>query len=208
MSRFPETAVATLVLLIGAQVVAAERSEIGRPASAAEIAIWDIDVRPDGQGLPTGRGSAADGEAIYAERCAQCHGDFGEGIGRYPALIGGGDSLATENPVRTVGSYWPYATTLWDYIRRTMPFGDAQSLGIDETYAVTAYVLYLSDLVTEDRSLDATSLPPIEMPNRGGFTDAPAPDSPSEIHEPCMAACKGRVEVTGVAPPLADALGQ
>lgn len=205
MFRFPDIAVAMLALSLCTQAIAAEPAEIGRPATQAEIAAWDIDVRPDGRGLPEGRGSAAGGEAIYAERCAQCHGDFGEGVGRYPALIGGEGSLASENPVRTVGSYWPHATTLWDYIRRTMPFGDAQSLGVDETYAVTAYVLYLNDLIEEDGVLDRTTLPRIAMPNRDGFSDAPI-DLRRKTIERCVSACKDPVTVTGRAPPLAEAL--
>lgn len=208
MSRFPDTAAAivwtTLALLLPTGSLAAEDFGIGRPATAEEIALWDIDVRPDGLGLPAGQGSAADGDAIYAERCAQCHGDFGEGLGRYPALIGGRDSLATENPVRTIGSYWPYATTLWDYIYRTMPFGAAQTLSADETYAVTAYVLYLNDLVAEEQVLNRDSLPLIEMPNRNGFVDKFWPGTTHK--RPCMSDCKDTVTITGSASPLSSAL--
>ena len=160
-----------------------------------QIAGWDIDVRPDGQGLPVGQGTAAEGEPIYLERCAACHGEFGEAFGRYPVLMGGEDSLVTQDPVKTVGSYWPYAATVWDYIHRAMPFGEAQSLTVDETYAVTAYLLYLNNLVEEEELLDQDSLPAIVMPNQAGFLlPDPRPDTP--VGEPCMTDCKAEVEIT------------
>jgi cytochrome c len=149
---------------------------IGRAATADEIAGWDIDVRADGQGLPSGHGSVSDGQKIYAETCAACHGQNGEGK---PAdqLVGGFGTLATAKPVRTVGSYWPYATTLFDFIRRAMPFNAPQSLTTDQVYAVAAYILYLNKIVPETAVLDANSLPKIEMPNHNGFTSPdPRPD--------------------------------
>jgi S-disulfanyl-L-cysteine oxidoreductase SoxD len=151
---------------------------IGHGATPSQIAGWDIDVRADGQGLPQGRGSVREGERIFAETCAACHGAKGEGK---PAdrLVGGFGTLATSKPVRTVGSYWPYASTLFDYIRRAMPFNSPQSLTPDQVYAVSAYVLYLNNIVTEDTVLDATSLPRVEMPNRNGLTSPdPRPDVP------------------------------
>jgi cytochrome c len=151
---------------------------IGHVASPSQIAGWDIDVRADGQGLPPGHGSAREGEKIFAETCAACHGAKGEGK---PAdrLVGGFGTLATSKPVRTVGSYWPYASTLFDYIRRAMPFNSPQSLTADQVYAVSAYILYLNNIVTEDTVLDATSLPRVEMPNRNGLTNPdPRPDVP------------------------------
>jgi S-disulfanyl-L-cysteine oxidoreductase SoxD len=151
---------------------------IGHVASPAEIAGWDIDVRADGQGLPPGHSSVREGEKIFAESCAACHGAKGEGM---PAdrLVGGFGTLATSKPVRTVGSYWPYTSTLFDYIRRAMPFNSPQSLTADQVYAVSAYILYLNNIVTEDTVLDATSLPRVEMPNRNGFTSPdPRPDVP------------------------------
>jgi mono/diheme cytochrome c family protein len=150
---------------------------IGHVASPAQIAGWDIDVRADGQGLPPGHGSVREGEKIFAETCAACHGAKGEGK---PAdrLVGGFGTLAS-NPVRTVGSYRPYASTLFDYIRRAMPFNSPQSLTADEVYAVSAYILYLNNIVNEDTVLDATSLPRVEMPNRNGLTSPdPRPDVP------------------------------
>ena len=135
-------------------------------------------MRADGQGLPEGRGSVQDGDKLYAETCAACHGEKGEGK---PAdqLVGGFGTLATSKPVRTVGSFWPYATTLFDYIRRAMPFNAPQTLTADQVYAVTAYILYLNNIVPENSVLDAPSLPKVAMPNRGGFTNPdPRPDVP------------------------------
>jgi len=149
---------------------------IGHAATPAEIAGWDIDVRADGQGLPPGHGSVREGEKIFADVCAACHGAKGEGK---PAdrLVGGFGTLATSKPVRTVGSYWPYATTLFDYIRRAMPFNAPQSLTADQVYAVSAYILYLNNIVAEDAVLDSASLPRVKMPNRSGFTSPdPRPD--------------------------------
>lgn len=154
---------------------AADPLGIGRPASPETIAAWDIDVRPDGQGLPPGHGSVRDGAALFAARCAGCHGARGEGAAAEP-LAGGRGSLASAKPLRTVGSFWPYATTLFDYVRRAMPFDAPQSLTPDETYAVSAYVLHLNGLLPEEASLDAASLPRVAMPNRDGFTADPRPD--------------------------------
>jgi len=114
---------------------------LGRLALDEEIAAWDIDVRPDGVGLPQGAGNAVDGGVLYDANCASCHGDFGEGTGRWPILAGGFDSLQEERPEKTIGSYWPYLSTVYDYIRRAMPFGNARSLSDDDVYAITAYIL-------------------------------------------------------------------
>jgi mono/diheme cytochrome c family protein len=149
-----------------------EKFGVGRAAKPEEIAGWDIDVRPDGHGLPAGKGTVRDGEAIYNERCASCHGEFGESAGRWPMLAGGAGSLASHDPVRTVGSYWPYASTVLDYIRRAMPFGDAQSLTNDELYAVTAYVFYLNDVIKdEDFELSDRNFASIKLPNERQFMD-------------------------------------
>ena len=170
---------------------------IGRVPTPEEIAAWDIDVRPDGQGLPEGRGTVAQGEQVYDERCASCHGEFGEGIGRYPELAGGRDSLAGDNPVKTVGSYWPYLSTVYDYIRRAMPFGDAQSLTPNELYALTAYLLYLNDLVTDrDFELSKQSFTVVRLPNEANFIDDPRPDTPTlGQREPCMTNCTAEVKI-------------
>lgn len=172
----------------------------GSTPDTAEIQAWNIDVRPDGTGLPTGSGNALQGEDVYLQKCAACHGEFGEGVGRFPALIGGDNSLASDRPIKTVGSFWPYATTLWDYINRSMPFGNAQSLSADEVYSLVAYVLNMNDLLGDDVTLDQDSLPKIIMPNRNGFTfPDPRPDI---ISGACMENCKERIEIISEGGPL------
>jgi cytochrome c len=157
---------------------AAPRYDLGRPASAAEIAGWDIDVRGDGAGLPPGQGSVEEGRVLYAAKCAGCHGAAGEG-GLADPLAGGVGTLASAKPVRTVGSYWPFAPTVFDYVRRAMPFNAPQSLTADQTYAVVAYVLFLNRLVPADALMNARSLPRVRMPNRDGFIRRdPRPDVP------------------------------
>lgn len=165
---------------------------IGTPATAEEIAGWDIDIRPDGKGLPPGSGSVEDGEMMYEEQCASCHGSFGEGVGRYPVLSGGEGSLTEERPDKTIGSYWPYASTVWDYIHRAMPFPQPQSLTDDEVYAITAYVLYLNDLVEDDFVLTQDNLASIEMPNQDGFFFDDRPDTNNPA---CMKNCKDPASV-------------
>lgn len=164
---------------------------LGRPATEAEVAAWDIDVRPDGAGLPEGQGTAADGEAIFTDQCAYCHGDFGEGVDRWPQLVGGFDTLTADRPVKTVGSYWPYASTVFDYVHRAMPFGNAQSLSDDEVYAITAYLLYMNDVIEDDEFvLSRETFSEVEMPNVDGFIEDARPDTPTlEKAEPCMTDC-------------------
>ena len=183
-----------LVPLLTAMPVSAEVGGygIGTPASVKEIAGWNIDIRPDGMGLPPGSGSVEDGEMMYEEKCASCHGSFGEGVGRYPVLSGGEGTLTDERPEKTVGSYWPYASTLWDYIHRSMPFPQPQSLTDEEVYAITAYVLYLNDLVEDDFVLTADNLASIEMPNADGFFFDNRPDT---NNTGCMKNCKDPASV-------------
>lgn len=152
---------------------------IGQPATAEEIAAIDIDIMPDGSGLPEGSGTYAEGETIYAEQCASCHGDNLEGIKETgaPALIGGRGSLATDKPLKTVESYWPHASTLFDYIHRAMPLHAPGSLSADEVYAVSAYILGRGGILPEDAELDAQSFREIEMPNADGFVKDPRPDA-------------------------------
>jgi cytochrome c2 len=171
---------------------------LGREALPEEIAAWDIDVRPDGQGLPEGSGDVWTGEELFVERCASCHGDFGEGAGRWPQLAGGFGTLDGDDPVKTVGSFWPYLSTAVDYIHRAMPFGDAQSLTPDETYAITAYVLHLNDLVDDDFVLSPETFASVRMPNADGFfeDDRDAVELVEFSGEPCMEACKESVEIT------------
>lgn len=141
---------------------------LGTPVSSEQLRHWDIDVSADGTGLPAGRGSVVEGKTVYQAKCAACHGAAGEG-GIGDALAGGKGTLATAKPVKTIGSYWPYATTLFDYIRRAMPFGEPQSLSSEDVYAVSAYLLHLNGIVAADTVLDAASLPKVRMPNREGF---------------------------------------
>lgn len=142
---------------------------IGTTPSAAQIAGWTIAVPPDGANLPPGKGSVAEGGKIYSTHCAMCHGGFGEGANSYPALAGGIGSLASAAPQKTVGSYWPYATTLWDYINRAMPFYAPHTLKPDEVYALTAFILNLNNIVRNDFVADAKTVPLIKMPNRDSF---------------------------------------
>jgi S-disulfanyl-L-cysteine oxidoreductase SoxD len=148
---------------------------IGRAATPAEIAGWNIDIGRDGSGLPPGNGSVAHGRDVFARQCAGCHGATGEG-GVGERLVGGQGTLATSKPVRTVGSYWPYAPTLFDYIRRAMPQSAPGSLSNDDTYAVSAYILNLNGLLPDAATLDAKSLAEIKMPNRRMFVGDPRPD--------------------------------
>ena len=141
---------------------------LGAAVSAAEIARWDISIPPSGAGLPSGSGSVTQGEAVYAAKCLACHGAKGAGKPA-DALAGGAGSLATRTPLRTVGSFWPYATTLFDYVRRSMPITNPLSLSDDEVYAVSAYVLNLNGIVAADAVMNAQTLPQVKMPNRDGF---------------------------------------
>ena len=172
---------------------------IGREASPAEIAGWDIDVRPDGQGLPPGKGSAKDGEEIYMAKCAACHGEFGEGSGRWPVLAGGKGTLKSDDPAKTVGSYFPYLASVFDYVRHAMPFGDAQSMSNDELYSIVAYLLFLNDIVDENFVLSADTFKAVKMPNVGGFYDDDRETTERAFWDakPCMANCKPEVKVTG-----------
>nr|WP_319386599.1 c-type cytochrome [uncultured Roseibium sp.] len=171
---------------------------LGREARTEEIAAWDVDVLPDGRGLPEGRGDAYWGEEVFAEKCASCHGDFAEGVDNWPVLAGGFDTLGDKDPVKTVGSYWPHLSTVWDYVHRSMPFGEAQTLTADETYAIVAYILYSNDLVDDDFELSHENFAEFEMYNRDGFVidDRPALEYARWRAEPCMENCKPSVEIT------------
>ena len=165
---------------------------LGRAATEEEIAAWDIDIRPDGLGLPVGRGKVSDGEPIYEEQCAACHGDFGEAVGRWPVLAGGHGTLKNERPEKTVGSYWPHASTVFDFIRRAMPFGNARSLSDDEVYALTAYVLYLNDVVTDEEfELSNENFASVKLPNEPNFIPDDRLSEPfyADKSEPCMKDC-------------------
>lgn len=161
--------------ILTAASLAVQASEFGRPASPEEIELWDIDVRPDGRGLPAGGGTVAQGKVIFEQKCAACHGEGGQG-GLKDRLVGGQGTLASAKPVKTVGSFWPYAPTLFDYIRRAMPMNAPESLSTDDVYAVSAFILNLNGLVPDGAVLDAPSLAAVRMPNRDGFVPDPRPD--------------------------------
>lgn len=171
---------------------------LGRAALPEEVAAWDHDVRPDGTGLPPGSGDVWTGEEVFADQCAICHGDFAEGIDNWPKLAGGMDTLDYEDPLKTVGSYWPYLSTAWDYVHRSMPFGNAQSLSDDDVYAIVAYILYSNDLVDDDFVLSNENFLEVEMPNAAGFIidDRAETEYPAFSQEPCMENCKDTVEIT------------
>jgi S-disulfanyl-L-cysteine oxidoreductase SoxD len=162
-----------VVLLAGAPAMAAEGPGLGQAIAPGDLAPWDIGVGPDGAGLPPGRGTAAQGEAVYASKCQACHGEKGAGKPN-DALVGGSGTIASDRPaVKTVGSYWPYATTLFDYIRRAMPWNETKSLSNDELYALSAYILHLNSVIGAADVIDAQSLPQVRMPNRDGFIPFP-----------------------------------
>lgn len=153
-------------------------SGIGRSPTSAQISNWNVDVSASGAGLPAGQGAVAQGQLLYAARCAACHGIKGAG-GPMDRLVGGAGSLTAAKPVKTVGSYWPHATTLFDYIRRAMPFDSPGTLTNDQVYALTAYLLYLNGIIPENAVMSATTLPSVAMPNRDNFTEEdPCPDAP------------------------------
>jgi cytochrome c551/c552 len=192
MSSFKVCAFVAILLATYNNVTATPWQALGRSVTSEEFASWDIDVRPDGVGLPQGSGSVANGEAIYDEQCAACHGSFGESTD-YIAIAGGVGTLASDVPQRTVGSKLNYPTTLWDYINRAMPFQNSKSLSADEVYAVTAYVLNLNDIVAADAVLDQNNLALVKMPNRDGFTlahgMAAIEGTPDVSNRPCMTDC-------------------
>ncbi len=175
--------------------ITAEGFKLGKPASNEEIAGWHIEVG-HGHNLPPGEGTAADGEEMFETLCASCHGSFGEGVGRNPVLAGGEDTLTDrQKPERTVGSYWPYASTLLDYTHRAMPFNSAQSLSWDDTWSISAYVLYLNDIIEdEDFVFNAESYHDITMPNENGFIIKDKEADTSNTR--CMKDCKDPKSIT------------
>ncbi len=201
MSKSAErTAQAAVLALLLATPALSEPLGLGRPATPAEIAAWDIDVRPDGTGLPEGQGDVATGEELFNEVCAACHGDFGEGLGLYPALAGGEGTLTTTigRPTKSIGSFVPYLSTIFDFVHRAKPFDDAQSYSDDEVYALVAYLLFLNDLVDEDFILGQDSFTSIRLPNEDGFfdDDRAVSERPGFSRPPCMQGCGAPVSVT------------
>ncbi|SLN50484.1 Cytochrome c2 [Roseovarius litorisediminis] len=198
MSKFLKSTTLITAFALTASPVLAEKFGLGRAALPEEIAAWNLDVSPDGSGLPEGSGDVLTGEEVFAEKCAACHGDFAEGVGNWPKLAGGQGTLADKDPLKTVGSYWPYLSTTWDYVNRSMPFGNAQSLTNDEVYAIVAYILYSNDLVDEDFELSRDTFLDVEMPNAEGFIVDDRIEAEHAIWtgEPCMENCKDSVEIT------------
>lgn len=199
MSKFLKLVGSTALCasLIAAPAMA-EKMGLGRAALPEEVASWDHDVSPDGTGLPEGSGSVLYGEEVFADACAACHGDFAEGVDNWPKLAGGMGTLDREDPLKTVGSFWPHLSTAWDYVHRSMPFGDAQSLSDDDTYAIVAYILYSNDLVDDDFVLSRENFLEVEMPNADGFIldDRDTTEAHFWKAEPCMSDCKDSVEIT------------
>lgn len=172
---------------------------LGRAALPEEIDAWDVAVLPDGTGLPVGSGDVETGDEVFAENCAACHGDFAEGLDSWPVLAGGAGSLTDPRPVKTIGSYWPHLSTVFDYVHRSMPFGQAQTLSADDTYAITAFLLYSNGMVEDDFVLTNENFTSIVMPNADGFypDDRPETEYPLFRAEPCMADCRSAApEVT------------
>src|ERR1700734_1768852 len=175
MRELPLVPFAVFVFACVTPVLAQSTYGIGRAATSSAIAGWNIDIDRYGNNLPPGIGSVSHGHEIFDQQCAACHGAKGEG-GVGDQLVGGQGTLATPKPVKTVGSYWPYAPTLFDYIRRAMPQNAPQSLGNDDVYAVSAYILHLNGLLPAEATLDAKTLSAIKMPNRNMFIEDPRPD--------------------------------
>jgi len=169
MRKFLAAAAPAALFALASPAFAQQSPNLGKPISAEDLAAWDISVGPDGAGLPPGSGTVKQGEAVFAAKCQACHGEKGAGTPN-DRLVGGQGSLPGDKPpVKTVGSYWPYATTLFDYIRRAMPFNESKSLTSDEVYGVVAYLLNLNGVVPESETMDAQTLLKVTMPNREGF---------------------------------------
>ncbi|ARE41572.1 Sulfite dehydrogenase cytochrome subunit SoxD [Rhodovulum sp. P5] len=199
MSKFRNLVIGTaLVSTLSAAPAFAEKFGLGRPALPEEVAAWNVDVAPDGTGLPAGSGSVEDGEWLFSENCAVCHGEFAEGVDNWPKLAGGDDTLDHDDPLKTVGSYWPYLSTVWDYVHRSMPFGGAQTLEPDEVYAIVAYILYSNYIVEDDFVLSNENFLDVVMPNADGFIidDRAETEYPQFSQQPCMTDCKESVQIT------------
>jgi cytochrome c len=183
-----------------AAVKTSSKLGLGRPALPDEIKAWDTDVRPDGKGLPPGKGTVKQGDALFQERCASCHGEFGEGAGRWPVLAGGAGTLKADRPDKTIGSFWPDLSTAFDYIKRAMPYGNARSLTDDEVYAIVAYLLSMNDIVKDENfELNDKNFTSIKMPNASAFFDDDRETSEKQFwkKDPCMKDCRSAPKVTG-----------
>ncbi len=192
------------LMLVAASAVAvpafaANKTGLGRQALPEEVAAWDTDIRPDGAGLPAGKGSVKDGETLFLQQCASCHGEFGEAVGRWPVLVGGQGTLKKEAPEKTIGSFWPYTSTVFDYIKRAMPYGNARALSDDDVYAITAFLLNMNGVVKDDFVLSKENFPSVKLPNETAFYDDDREKAEKHFWNkaPCMKACKVEVKVTG-----------
>jgi len=184
-------AILLVLLALPAGHAPAQVYGIGQPLAERTVAPWNIDVDAQGAGLPAGRGSVAQGRVLYAQQCAACHGEKGQG-NPADALVGGRGSLATATPLKTIGSFWPYATTLFDFINRAMPYNAPKSLSADEVYAISAYLLHLNGIVPADTVLDAASLAAVRMPNRDGFVSDTRPDTSNIACRHCKTGAAGQ----------------
>jgi S-disulfanyl-L-cysteine oxidoreductase SoxD len=178
--------IAALAAGITAAAQTPDYKNVGRAPTAQEIQAMDIAIGTDGKELPPGGGNAKTGAVLFAQKCAACHGESQEGSTQAPALVGGKGTLTSLHPKMTAGSYWPFATTIFDYIRRAMPRYQEGSLKVDEVYSLTAFILYRNDIIKEQDVIDATTLPKIRMPNRDGFI----PQNLDEIHDWKKRGCK------------------
>jgi cytochrome c len=161
--------IAAAALLALSSAAFAQSPNLGKPISPEDLAAWDISIGPDGAGLPPGSGTAKQGEAVFTAKCQACHGEKGAGRPN-DRLVGGQGSLAGDKPpIKTIGSFWPYATTMFDYVRRAMPYNESKTLSADEIYAVVAYVLNLNGVIGDTDVINAQTLPNVKMPNRDGF---------------------------------------
>jgi S-disulfanyl-L-cysteine oxidoreductase SoxD len=182
------------------QATSSAKLGLGRPALPEEVKAWDTDVRPDGQGLPPGKGTVKQGDEIFQAQCAACHGEFGQGVGRWPVLAGGLGTLKADRPDKTIGSFWPDLSTVFDYIKRAMPYGNAQSLSNDDVYALTAYLLSMNDIVKDENfELNEKNFASIRMPNASAFfaDDRETSEKRFWEKEPCMKNCRGVPKVVG-----------
>jgi mono/diheme cytochrome c family protein len=187
--RFPFNLLAPLVALAACVSAAAQTPDyknVGRTPTAQEVQAFDIAIGTDGKELPPGSGKSKTGARLFQQKCAACHGENQEGSSQAPALVGGKGTLTSMTPKMTAGSYWPFATTIFDYIRRAMPRYQEGSLKVDEVYSLTAFILYRNEIIKEDDVIDAATLPKIKMPNRDGFI----PQNLDEIHDWKKRGCK------------------
>ncbi|MCB6179289.1 c-type cytochrome [Rhodobacter sp. Har01] len=192
MSRSRDLLLASVAAACLAGPALADKLGLGRPALPEEVAAWDLAVLPDGTGLPEGSGDVLTGEEVFAEKCATCHGEFAEGLDAWPVLAGGAGTLTDARPVKTIGSYWPHLSTVFDYVHRSMPFGSAQTVTTDETYAIAAFLLYSNGLVEDDFELSKENFTTVTLPNADGFypDDRAQSEYPLFTVQPCMESCR------------------